>query len=414
MALADFFFAGAWLQPVQNFPYIRDTLGCNFNVGFETGGVGGPFSRANYKAAAIAASIKLVMPGYVFGNYSLAAALPDIGDVNVVAWSHPDELDRDSIDRIPPSDVASQTAAMKAADPTKLVFINFDGIQLDGKIAGWNTYDYATAIVGADLLSFDLHLTNTGYQPAEYDVYRQVCVYLKSLLGVNQKLLTCVEVGWENLLLDPFWGSTANPRKPFIRRPAPADILYEYQTSRNAGAMGSFSFLTRVGAHFEDFADVSTEDATQVKSLNDDLKAFYASATPIPTPTPNPTPTPTGQVPGAPFGLALKVISSVEIDLAWINNSATADGYIVDKKIGAGSWTTVATLPSTATSYISSGLTASTSYTFRVHAYNSFGPSYYTGEVLATTLASGSTAPTPTATKPKVRFFSGITYTKQS
>lgn len=414
MSLADFFFAGAWLQPVQNFSYIKNTLGCNVNIGFETGGVGGPFSRAAYKTAAISAGMKLIMPGYNFGDLSLTAALTDIGDANVIAWGHPDELDRDSADRIAPATVAAQTAAMKLADPTKLVFINFDGIQIAGKIAGWNTYDYAAAIVGADLLSFDFHLVNTGYQPGEYDVYRQVCVYLKSLLGVGQKLITCVEVGWENLLLDPFWGSVANPRRPFIRRPAPSDILYEYQTSRNAGAMGSFSFLTRVGAHFEDFADVFTEDEVQVKTLNDDLAAFYASATPVPTPTPNPTPTPPGQVPNGPFGLSVVPISSNELDLSWINNSTTADGYVVERKHLAGAFARIASLGASATSYKDINLSTSTSYTYRVSAFNSVGSSYFTGEVTSVTLGSGTTTPTPTPVKPKTRFFSGITYVKQS
>lgn len=115
-----------------------------------------------------------------------------------------------------------------------------------------------------------------------------------------------------------------------------------------------------------------------------DLGGYFAGAaitslvvTPIPTPAPT-----------APSGLTATAASSSQINLSWTDNASTEQGFKIERKTGAGgTWSQVDTVGANMTSYQSTGLTASTTYYFRVRAYNSTGDSSYSNEANATTQA---------------------------
>lgn len=88
------------------------------------------------------------------------------------------------------------------------------------------------------------------------------------------------------------------------------------------------------------------------------------------------------QPPSAPTGLTVTGTTSSSVSLSWTAPSGTVSGYYVYEN---GS--DVATV--TGTSDTVTGLAASTAYTFAVAAYNSAGTSAQSGEVNATTSASG-------------------------
>ena len=93
--------------------------------------------------------------------------------------------------------------------------------------------------------------------------------------------------------------------------------------------------------------------------------------------------------PYAPGGLAAAAASSSKINLSWTDNSANESGFKIERKTGSGgTYAQIATVGADVTSYSSTGLTASTTYYYRVRAYNSGGNSSYSSEANATTSAA--------------------------
>lgn len=78
--------------------------------------------------------------------------------------------------------------------------------------------------------------------------------------------------------------------------------------------------------------------------------------------------------PGAPGNLSANVLSSSEIDLTWTDTSDDETGYRIERLSG-GSYSQIATVGSNSEFFDDSGLTAGTSYTYRITAVNSTGDS---------------------------------------
>ena len=94
--------------------------------------------------------------------------------------------------------------------------------------------------------------------------------------------------------------------------------------------------------------------------------------------------------PVAPTGLTATAASSSQINLAWTDNSNNESGFKIERCQGAGcsNFSQIATVGTNVTTYSNTGLLASTSYTYRVRAYNSAGDSGYSTTTSATTLAA--------------------------
>jgi hypothetical protein len=95
--------------------------------------------------------------------------------------------------------------------------------------------------------------------------------------------------------------------------------------------------------------------------------------------------------PAAPGGLTANAASSSTINLFWTDNSSNELGFRLERKTGStGIYALIATLPANQTGYTDAGLQASTTYFYRIKAYNNAGESGYSTEAFATT--SGGTA----------------------
>jgi len=91
-------------------------------------------------------------------------------------------------------------------------------------------------------------------------------------------------------------------------------------------------------------------------------------------------------------------ISSRQINLSWIDNSGTEQGYKIERRTGlAGTYQEIAAVGTNVTSYQNTGLVPQTPYCYRVRAFDANGNSAYSNEVCATTL---STLPTLTTATP--------------
>ncbi|MCX5637773.1 MAG: fibronectin type III domain-containing protein [Planctomycetota bacterium] len=94
--------------------------------------------------------------------------------------------------------------------------------------------------------------------------------------------------------------------------------------------------------------------------------------------------------PVAPTGLTATAASSSQINLAWTDNSNNESGFKIERcqEAGCSNFSQIATVGTNVTTYSNTGLLASTSYTYRVRAYNSAGDSGYSTTASATTLAA--------------------------
>jgi hypothetical protein len=97
--------------------------------------------------------------------------------------------------------------------------------------------------------------------------------------------------------------------------------------------------------------------------------------------------------PAAPASLVAIAASSSQINLSWTDNSSNEDNFKIEYSTNGGtSWTALATTASNAISYSNTGLTASTTYTYRVYAANTAGNSAYSNTISATTLPVSTSA----------------------
>jgi len=79
--------------------------------------------------------------------------------------------------------------------------------------------------------------------------------------------------------------------------------------------------------------------------------------------------------PAAPTGFIATALSTSEIDLAWTDNSANEDGFLLERRVSGGSYAEVATLAANATSFGDAGLVDGTFYEYRIRAFNDTGDS---------------------------------------
>ena len=111
----------------------------------------------------------------------------------------------------------------------------------------------------------------------------------------------------------------------------------------------------------------------------------------------------TGQPPAAPTQLNITTSTANPtsgLALAWVDQATNANGYRVDRSTDGVSFGTVAQLGSSAVSYADSGLSAGSTYYYRVSAYNSAGTSSYSNVATGQTQAPSSAPSAPTNPKP--------------
>jgi subtilisin family serine protease len=105
-----------------------------------------------------------------------------------------------------------------------------------------------------------------------------------------------------------------------------------------------------------------------------------------------------GTPPAAPANLIATSVSSSQINLTWTDSDNTETGFKVERCTGVGcsDFAQIATVAANAIIYSDTGLTASTSYTYRVSAYNTAGDSDYSNTASAVTQAAAVVPAAPT------------------
>jgi Fibronectin type III domain len=104
----------------------------------------------------------------------------------------------------------------------------------------------------------------------------------------------------------------------------------------------------------------------------------------------------TGGAPNAPSGLSATVASSSQVNLSWTDNSSNETGFEVKRATDSGFTQNVVWIGGIqGTTYSNTGLSASTTYYYKVRAEGATQDSAYSGSVSATTDPSGATIPNP-------------------
>jgi hypothetical protein len=89
--------------------------------------------------------------------------------------------------------------------------------------------------------------------------------------------------------------------------------------------------------------------------------------------------------PEVPSPVFASAISPTEINLSWTDNSVNEEGFRIERKEEGGTFGEIAVVNANVTSYSESGLQKSTTYYYRVQAFNAEGNSEYSEEVPVTT-----------------------------
>lgn len=88
----------------------------------------------------------------------------------------------------------------------------------------------------------------------------------------------------------------------------------------------------------------------------------------------------------SPTGLQAEATSTSRVELSWSDTSGTESGYEVERKTGAsGTYRQIASVGANRVDWADTDLSASTTYTYRIRAYNGTGVSAYSGESTART-----------------------------
>src|SRR5207245_209698 len=144
------------------------------------------------------------------------------------------------------------------------------------------------------------------------------------------------------------------------------------------------NYQTTVFNHWMDGSTNSYYTITPTQNVT--LTAYYSTGT-------------TAIVPQPPTGLTATTVSTSQINLSWTapanNGGSVITGYKIERSTNGGTtWSTIeSNTASTATTFSDTGLTASTTYMYRVSAINSVGTSSPSNTASATTSSIIDTAP---------------------
>jgi len=150
---------------------------------------------------------------------------------------------------------------------------------------------------------------------------------------------------------------------------------------------GASSQIATIYANVTHYADTGVAPFTtytyRVSAYNENGESLYAN------PATATTPSLPGAGPTVPCCLQANAGSSgngyAYVSLIWVDRSSDETGFVVERKdANSSTWYTVAYLPADSTSLGDSTVALSTTYTYRVGAYNSTGKNY-TAEVQVTT-----------------------------
>lgn len=102
------------------------------------------------------------------------------------------------------------------------------------------------------------------------------------------------------------------------------------------------------------------------------------------------------RTPAAPTDLTAHAVSATRIDLSWTDNSGDEQGFRIERSLNGSDFVEIATVDPNVNTFSDTGLSPSTTYFYRVLAFNNFGNSE------PSNIAADTTAPSPVPTFPVI------------
>ncbi|MDQ7053075.1 MAG: fibronectin type III domain-containing protein [candidate division KSB1 bacterium] len=271
---------------------------------------------------------------------------------------------------------------------------NEDGFKIERKDPGSTTF-VEIAQVGANVTNY----SDTGLNPNSTYTYRVRAFNADGNSGYSNEAsattqsqpnppaapsnLTATAVSTSQI--DLSWTDNSNNEDGFkIERKDPGST--------------TFVEIAQVGANVTNYSDTGLNPNStytyRVRAFNADGNSGYSNEASATTQTqPNP--------PAAPSNLTATAVSTSQIDLSWTDNSNNEDGFKIERKDpGSTTFVEIAQVGANVTNYSDTGLNPSSTYTYRVRAFNADGNSGYSNEASATTQTPPNQPPTATITQP--------------
>jgi transcriptional regulator CtsR len=169
---------------------------------------------------------------------------------------------------------------------------------------------------------------------------------------------TQIDITWQD--------NSGNETSFLVERITAADTDYQYASVAAGSVSYSFTGLAPATAYL---FRVSAFNAAGSSDYSNIASATTSAA-----------------VPAAPSNLAATAASATQVKLSWKDNSNNESGFKIERKTGTGgTYSQIATAAANATAYSDTGVSAGTTYYYRVRAYNANGNSAYSNEASATT-----------------------------
>ncbi len=151
----------------------------------------------------------------------------------------------------------------------------------------------------------------------------------------------------------------------------------------------TFAPLTTVGANVTSYQNTGLTASTtyhyRVRATNEVGPSAWSNVANAQT---------TGTGPAPPTNLIAMAVSSTQINLTWTDNASNETGFAIERSPDGTTFAPLTTVGANVTSYQNTGLTASTTYHYRVRATNEVGPSAWSNVANAQTTGTGPAAPT--------------------
>lgn len=95
--------------------------------------------------------------------------------------------------------------------------------------------------------------------------------------------------------------------------------------------------------------------------------------------------------PAAPTGLVATPLFFTRVQLRWADQATNEEGFTIQRKVGGGSWMTLARVAANGESYVDGTCRPGTAYSYQVRAYNPGAVSAWCGPATASTPAAAAT-----------------------
>ena len=152
-----------------------------------------------------------------------------------------------------------------------------------------------------------------------------------------------------------------------------------FKIERKTGAGGTWNQIDTVGSNVTTYTNTGLSEATnyyyRVRAYNSIGDSPYSNELSVLT------------RPAAPTNLTATAIHERRVNLSWTDNSNGETGFRIERKTGGGNWVELVAVGSNVTSYPDTSVVETTTYTYRVFAFNSTGDSTASNEAVVTTPA---------------------------